>query len=74
VVGQFSGIGIDLGLKEFTVMSGVTTKKNIDKMEEAKKAEKKLKREQHRLSRKYECLKQQNKNMKGEATRKNIEK
>ncbi|ONI45074.1 hypothetical protein AN641_04945 [Candidatus Epulonipiscioides gigas] len=39
-----------------------------------KKLEKKLKREQKRLSRKYECLKKQNKTKKGEATRQNIRK
>jgi len=66
------GIGIDLGLKEFAVISDGTHKKNINKSKNIRKAEKKLKREQRRLSRKYESLKKRNKNMKGEATRKNI--
>jgi len=69
-----NGIGIDLGLKDFAVMSDGSHKKNINKTAKIKKAEKKLKREQRRLSRKYESLKQKNKNTKGEATRKNIEK
>ena len=68
------GIGIDLGLKDFAVMSNGTVKKNINKKPVIKKIEKRLKREQRKLSRKYENLKQQNKNMKGEATRKNIDK
>jgi putative transposase len=68
------GIGIDLGLKDFAVMSNGTTEKNINKTSTVKKAEKKLKREQRRLSRKYESLKKRNENLKGEATRKNIEK
>ena len=68
------GIGIDLGLKDFAVISSGVTKKNINKKSAVKKAEKKLRREQRRLSRKYESLKQKNKNLKGEATRKNIDK
>jgi len=64
------GIGIDLGIKEFAVVSNGTEKKNINKSKKVKKLEKKLKREQRRLSRKYENKK------KGEATKsaKNIEK
>ena len=69
------GIGIDLGLKEFAVMSDGTVKGNINKTKKVKKTEKKLKREQRRLSRKYKSLKKRIKNKtKGEATRKNIEK
>ena len=67
-------IGIDLGVKDFAVMSNKITKKNINKTSKVKKLEKKLKREQRRLSRKYECLKEQNKNKEGEATRQNIHK
>ena len=68
------GIGIDLGLKDFAVISSGITKKNINKKSIVKKTEKKLRREQRRLSRKYENLKQKNKNKKGaEATRKNID-
>lgn len=67
-------IGIDLGLKDFAIMSNEIIKKNINKTSRVKKLEKKLKREQVRLSRKYECLKKQNKIRKGEATRQNIRK
>ncbi len=48
------GIGIDLGLKEFAVISNNIVKPNINKSSRVKKLEKKLKREQRRLSRKYE--------------------
>lgn len=67
-------IGIDLGLKDFAVLSNGIIKNNINKTARVKKLEKKLKREQRRLSRKYECLKIQNKNRKGEVTRQNIHK
>jgi putative transposase len=64
------GIGIDLGIKEFAVISNGIEKKNINKTKKVKKLEKKLKREQRRLSKKYENKK------KGVATNsaKNIEK
>lgn len=65
-------IGIDLGVKDFAIMSNEVVKKNINKTLRVKKLEKKLKREQVRLSRKYECLKKSNKTKKGEATRQNI--
>lgn len=68
------GLGIDLGLKEFAVMSNHIIKKNINKTAKLKKLEKQLKREQRCLSRKYEDLKKRNKKMKGEATRQNIQK
>jgi len=69
------GIGIDLGLKDFAVISDKTVKKNINKKKEIKVIEKKLNREQRKLSRKYESLKQRkNENLKGEATRQNIQK
>lgn len=48
------GVGIDLGVKEFAVISNGETKGNINKTRKARKLEKKLKREQRRLSRKYE--------------------
>lgn len=67
------GLGIDLGVKEFAVMSNGSVKKNINKTKRVKKLEKKLKREQRCLSRKYEDLKKRNKK-KGEATRQNIQK
>ena len=68
------GLGIDLGIKEFAIISNGTVKKNINKSTRLKKLEKQLKREQRCLSRKYEDLKKRNKKMKGEATRQNIQK
>jgi putative transposase len=62
------GIGIDLGLKDFAIVSNGTTYKNINKTAKIKKLEKKLCREQRCISRKYENLK------KGESTQKNIQK
>lgn len=70
----YKGIGIDLGLKDFAICSNGLTKKNINKTKTVKKVEKKLKREQRKLSRKYESLKLRNKKEKGEATRQNIQK
>lgn len=68
------GIGIDLGLKDFAICSNKNVFKNIDKTSKVKKVEKKLKREQRKLSRKYESLKIRNKKEKGVATRQNIQK
>ena len=68
------GLGIDLGVKEFAVISDGVIKKNINKTAKLKKLEKKLKRNQRCLSRKYEDLKKRNTKMKGEATRQNIQK
>ena len=69
------GLGIDLGVKEFAVCSDGIKFKNINKTSTVKKVEKKLKREQRKLSRKYESLKIRNKNIKeGRATRQNIQK
>ena len=51
------GIGIDLGLKDFAIVSNGKTYKNINKSAKLKKLEKKLVREQRSLSRKYENLK-----------------
>ena len=62
------GIGIDLGLKDFAIVSDGKTYKNINKSAKIKKLEKKLRREQRCLSRKYENLK------KGESTQKNTQK
>ena len=64
-----NGIGIDLGLKDFAVVSNGKTYKNINKSVRLKKLEKQLIREQRSLSRKYENL------QKGESTqRANIQK
>lgn len=68
------GIGIDLGIKDFAICSNGKTYKNINKSSQMRKLEKKLKREQRSLSRKYESYKKQNKNLKGVATRQNIQK
>ena len=63
------GIGIDLGLKDFAIISNGKTYRNINKSAGLKKLEKQLIREQRSLSRKYESLK------KGESTqRANIQK
>lgn len=69
-----NGIGIDLGLKEFAMVSNCKIYKNINKTNRVKKLEKKLKREQRRLSRKYESLKLRNEKEKEGATRQNIQK
>lgn len=68
------GIGIDVGIKELAVVSDGTIYKNINKTAKVKKLEKKLLREQRKLSRKYESLKIRNKKEKGGATRQNIHK
>ena len=69
------GLGIDLGIKDLATCSDKTIYKNINKTQRVKKLEKKLKREQKRLSRKYESLKIRNKKEKGGiATRQNIQK
>ena len=63
------GIGIDLGLKDFAIISNGKTYKNINKSAKLRKLERRLIREQRSLSRKYENLK------KGESTQKrNIQK
>lgn len=68
------GLGIDLGVKEFAVISDGTVKKNINKTVKSRKLEKQLKREQRCLSRKYEDFKKRNNKKKGEVTRQNIQK
>lgn len=68
------GFGMDLGVKEFAVISNGVVKKNINKTAKVKQLEKQLKREQRCLSRKYENLKKRNQKGKGEATRNNIQK
>lgn len=63
------GIGIDLGVKDFAVISDGMIYKNINKSARIRRLEKQLRREQRCLSRKYENLK------KGESThRANIQK
>ncbi|WP_303000187.1 transposase [uncultured Eubacterium sp.] len=68
------GLGIDLGVKDFAIVSNGETYKNINKTAGLRKLEKQLKREQRCLSRRYEDLKKRNKIRKGEATRQNIRK
>ena len=63
------GIGIDLGLKDFAIVSNGKTYKNINKSVRLRKLEKKLAREQRGLSRKYENLKKG-----GSTQKKNIQK
>ena len=63
------GIGIDLGIKDFAIVSNGKIYKNINRSVRLKKLGKQLIREQKNLSRKYENLK------KGESTQKaNIQK
>ena len=68
------GLGIDLGIKDFAVISNGIVKKNINKTARLRKLEKQLKRKQICLSKKYESAKKHRKNKKGEATRQNIQK
>lgn len=63
------GIGIDLGLKDFAIVSNGKTYKNINKSARLKKLEKKLRREQRCFSRKYENFKKG-----GNTTQRNIQK
>ena len=62
------GIGIDLGLKDFAIVSNGRTYQNINKSAKLKRLKRQLIREQRCLSRKYEKLKE------GESTQKNIQK
>ena len=64
------GIGIDLGIKDLAICSDGTTEKNINKTSNIKQLEKRKRRVQRSISRKYE------KNKKGESycKTKNIEK
>ena len=63
------GIGIDLGLKDFAIVSNGKIYKNINKSAKLKKLEKKLIREQRSLSRKYE-----NQKKGGSTQKRNIQK
>lgn len=65
-VNNNSSIGIDLGLKEFAICSDGSIYQNINKTNNIKKVEKKLKREQRKLSRKVIT------NKKGESTQNNF--
>ena len=54
------GIGIDLGIKDFAIMSNGNIKENINKTNKVQKLERRLKQAQRKLSRSYK----QNKNKK----------
>ena len=54
---QTEGVGIDLGVKDFAIVSDGRVFKNINKSSKVKGLEKRLRREQRRLSRKYEFKK-----------------
>lgn len=56
------GIGVDLGIKKLAIISDERSYKNINKSHKVKKIEKKLKREQIRLSKKYEYKKKRGDN------------
>lgn len=71
---ETSGIGIDLGVKEFAVLSSEVVYANINKTKRVRSLEKRLAREQRRFSRKYNSFRYRNKSMKGEATQNNIQK
>ena len=70
------GLGVDLGIKDFAIVSDIDKPfKNINKTPKIKKIVKSLKRQQRKLSRKYESSKQKSKDRKEEtATRQNIQK
>lgn len=68
---QNDGLGIDRGLKDFLILSNGVVFENINKSKKIKKLERKLKREQRAISRKYEALKKVSKE---ERTYKNIQK
>ena len=54
---QTEGIGIDLGVKNLAILSDGRVFKNINKSSKVKRLEKRLRREQRCLSRKYESIK-----------------
>lgn len=68
-----TGIGVDLGIADFAVVSTSDVYENINKTDEMRRLYKKLRREQRGLSRKQEAYKK-TKKLKGEATRQNIQK
>ena len=54
---QSEGVGIDLGIKDLAIVSNGQTIKNINKSSKVKRLEKRLRRMQRQLSRKYETRK-----------------
>ncbi len=70
-INTHDGIGIDLGIKDFAVCSHHKAFENVNKTQKVRQLEKRLKRQQRKLSRSYE----QNKNRKrGEFCAKNRQK
>ena len=69
---ETDGIGVDLGMKAFATVSDKRVFANVNKTKKARRLKKRLRREQRKLSRKYESLKKRN--LKGDATRQNIQK
>ena len=69
---ETDGIGVDLGIKAFATVSDERIFANVNRTKEARRLKKRLRREQRKLSRKYESLKRRK--SKGEATRQNIHK
>ncbi len=58
-----TGLGVDLGIKEFAAVSDGRIFKNKNKSSKIKELEKRLKREQRSLSRKYENKKKRGENL-----------
>ncbi len=68
------GIGLDLGIKNTVTLSNGTIYENINKTDKIKRLEKKLKRRQRRLSRKFEFKKKDKKERNATDFSANIEK
>lgn len=69
------GLGVDLGIKDFAIVSDIDEPfKNINKTHKMEKLVKSLKRQQKKLSRKYESLKKSKNKKEDTATRQNIQK
>lgn len=69
VKSESEGIGVDLGIKSLAVVSDGREFPNINKTRKVRKLEKKLKREQRRLSRKRESQKKKSKKGKDSSKR-----
>ena len=69
---ETDGIGVDLGIQAFATVSDERVFENINKTDEVGRLQKRLRREQRKLSRKYGSF--QERNLKGGATRQNIQK
>jgi putative transposase len=69
---ETDGIGVDLGIQAFATVSDERVFENINKTDEVGRLQKRLRREERKLSRKYGSF--QERNLKGDATRQNIQK